>query len=1121
MAASKIKGITIEIGGETKGLTKALSDVRKETNSVQKELKEVERALKLDPKNTELLAQKQQLLSKELDTSKTKLEALKNAKESADRDMQNGTEINQEQYRKLQREIVTTEERVKSLEKEAKSSNSTLSKVSTTFGEIRKKTTDVGKKMLPVTAGITAIGAAGVAAFNELDAGYDTIVTKTGATGEALEGLQSSMNAVFGELPTTAENAGIAIGEVNTRFGATGETLEALSKQFIEFAEINETDLNNSIGMTNKLMQAWNVDASKTSNVLGIITKKAQDTGISVDSLMNSVLENNSVFKEMGLTFEQSIGLMAEFEKNGVNSSTALAGLKKAVINYSKEGLTMEEGLRKTIETIKNTSSETKALTEAQEIFGTKGAAEMTNAIREGRFSIEDLCASMEEYGTTVEDTFNATLDPPDKAKVAFNNLKIAGADLGNTILKSLAPILEKLVEAVKNIVKWFSGLSDGTKTAIIAIGGIIAILPPLIMLVGSLTTAVSTLLAHPVVLIIAGIVAAIAGIIAAVVTLYNKCEWFRDGVNQIFEQLKILWNNLVTGIKAIWENESFQKIWTTAWELIKIVFEQVLDNIMTLFRFWVAIFSGDFQGAFNILKDYFIRLWDRVKEYFLVVWDAIKGIFVNAWNSISSFFTETIPATIASIVAWFKELPGKIGEALGYALGRVARWCVDIYNSVKEAIPTMIESIKNWFMELPGKIWAALLNALDRIKGWGQDTNTWAKTKIPEIVGNIITFFKELPKKIVQVGKDMIAGLWEGITGKFTWLKNKITDFCSGVVKGFKSAFDIHSPSKIMRDQIGKMITEGLAEGIESGTQDIQKTIQNQKNEIINLYKKMAQNAVSSIDEIASAQEKLSGKLKDYGDLYKKVTTTIKGGGENGQDLVYSTFELSDLSAQSKQLEDYKNSLLAVKNRGVDIPPEFFAMLRDMSIEEGTNFASALLSADDAEFKAYIDAWKEKQNIADEISKELYADEVSDLTDSIMDELDVLPENFIEIGGASAESFGNGFIEKFKSVILEVKKVISESLSTITSNVSGGIPMLASGGIVPNGGSAIVGEAGAELLSVIGGRAVVRPLSKSNGTSFNGATVNNYNYGVTPETAYTVSEKTRRSLNELAKMGR
>ena len=406
--ATGIKGITIDIGGNTAPLNKALADVNKTSRNLQNELKQVDKLLKLDPKNTELLAQKQKLLSEAIGNTKEKLDTLKEAEKQVQQQFQNG-EISEEQYRALQREIIKTEEELKALEKAAEQSNGTLDKVAEVAGKVGEKSEEIGKKMLPVSAGIAAIGAASVASFNELDAGYDTIVTKTGATGEALEGLQSSMNAVFGELPTTAENAGIAIGEVNTRFGATGETLETLSKQFIEFAEINETDLNNSIGMTNKIMKAWNIDAAQTPNVLGLITVKAQETGISVDTLMNSVLENNSVFKEMGLTFEQSIGLMAEFEKNGVNSTTALAGLKKAVVNYAKEGLTMEEGLQKTIDSIKNASSETEALTRAQEIFGTKGAAEMTNAIREGRLSVEDLCTSMKEYGTTVEDTFNAT----------------------------------------------------------------------------------------------------------------------------------------------------------------------------------------------------------------------------------------------------------------------------------------------------------------------------------------------------------------------------------------------------------------------------------------------------------------------------------------------------------------------------------------------------------------------------------------------------------------------------------------------------------------------------------------------------------------------------------------
>ena len=129
------------------------------------------------------------------------------------------------------------------------------------------------------------IGAASIKAFTELDEGYDTIVTKTGATGKALEGLTKSADNVFGTMPEDMSTVGEAIGEVNTRFHTTGTELEKTSKQFIQFASINGTNVTQSVDQVDKIMKAWNVDASQTGNLLGLLTAKAQETGISVDTL--------------------------------------------------------------------------------------------------------------------------------------------------------------------------------------------------------------------------------------------------------------------------------------------------------------------------------------------------------------------------------------------------------------------------------------------------------------------------------------------------------------------------------------------------------------------------------------------------------------------------------------------------------------------------------------------------------------------------------------------------------------------------------------------------------------------------------------------------------------------
>ena len=152
--ANNIKGITIEIGGDTTKLQNALKGVNGDLKSTKNELKEVEKGLKLDPKNTELLAQKQQLLTKAVGETKDKLDVLKTA------------EASEEQYRAIKREVIATETELKNLEEQAKASNSTLAKVGDAFGTVGDKATKAGEKMMPVTAGITALGAAGVADYN-------------------------------------------------------------------------------------------------------------------------------------------------------------------------------------------------------------------------------------------------------------------------------------------------------------------------------------------------------------------------------------------------------------------------------------------------------------------------------------------------------------------------------------------------------------------------------------------------------------------------------------------------------------------------------------------------------------------------------------------------------------------------------------------------------------------------------------------------------------------------------------------------------------------------------------------------------------------------------------------
>lgn len=801
--ANNIRGITIEIGGDTTKLDKALGNVNKNVKSTQSELREVEKLLKLDPKNTEALEQKQKLLAKAVGETKEKLDVLKTAEAQVEEQFKNG-EVSEEQYRALKREIEATEISLKKLEEEANKSNLSLEKVGEAFGKVGSKATDIGKKMLPVTAGIAGMGTAGVAAAMELDDGYDTIITKTGATGEALEELNAVADDLFTEMPIEMADAGTAVGEINTRFGATGETLKGLSKQFIEFANINGTDLNNSIGKVDKIMEQYNIDAAETGNVLGLITKKGQETGISVDTLMDSLQKNGATFKEMGLNMVQSTNLLAQFEANGVNADTAVAGLRKSIKAYTDEGKSVDEALALTIDSIKNASSETEALSIAQEVFGTKGAAEMATAIREGRIDLESLSSSMEEYGTVVEDTFNATQDPWDEAKVATNNLKLAAADLGTTILGSLQPTITKIVNKIKEFTQWFKNLNQSQKETIIKVAAVVAAIGPALIIFGKVATTISTIIsvvgkigpavkaakaafsafnavlaANPIILVVTAIVA----VIAILVTLYKKCEWFRNGVNAIWEAIKNAFFAAWDGIKTFF-TETLPNAFNTVVNFIK-------SNWQALLLLIVNPFAGAFKllydncGAFREFVDNFVQ---NIKQFFQNLWNGIVSIFQGVGQWFIARFTEAykgVTGVFATIGQWF----GARWQDIKNALATVASWFLTMFTNAYTNVKNVFSAIGSWF----GARWTEIKTALSAVPSWfgTQFQNAW--TNIKNAFANVTSFF---------------SGLWEKIKGCFVDVGVKIG---SAVGDAFKSA--INSCLSTIEGVVNKFI--GMINGV------------------------------------------------------------------------------------------------------------------------------------------------------------------------------------------------------------------------------------------------------------------------------------------------------------------
>lgn len=856
--AGAIKGITVEIGGDTTKLGDALAKVNVKTKDLQKELKGVNTLLKMDPSNVTLLKQKQDLLNASITSTKEKLNTLKEAQKQVQEQFEKG-EITEEQYRDFQREIVATEQKLESLTNQLKEFGSVGAQQVAQVGEKMKdvggKVEDVGKKMSVVSAGILAIGTASVGAFYELDEGYDTIITKTGATGEALEDLQESADNVFANLPVEMADVGVAIGEVNTRFGYTGKQLEELSTKFLQFANINEVDVNNSIGTVDKILEQFNMTGEEAGGVLDLITLKAQETGIGADKLMDTIQKNGATFKDMGLGVNEAIVLLAQFEANGVNVETAVKGLQKATKEYTDEGLSMEDALSKTIEKIKFAKSDTKALAEAQEIFGVKGANEMAKAIREGRIDIEHLSWAMDDYAGTVEDTFNATLDPIDDAKVGFNNLKLVGADLGASIQEAVLPIINGLVNGLKKLNTWFNTLSPSTKTMIVTIAGIVASIGPLLVIIGKLISSVGTILtfAPKIVTAFKGIgtafkalgvafsanplgiiIIAITALVAALIYAYNHSEKFREIVDKAFAKVKevvgVVVDALVTFFTETIPNainatiewfknipENIKNAIQSVKDIISAIFETIGNIIQAKIEFWKSIFTTAWnaikavvEGAVNIIKTIVSTVFNTIKTIITTQLNLWKLAIVTPWNLIKT--------TVTNIVNGIKNTIS------------------NVFNVIKTTVTKVLSGVRDFISSIFGAIKSLIKGDMDGVKNNLSNAFSAMKNIVSSITGGIRDTISSIWNGIKSTTSNVFNGIKSVMSNALNSAKSTVVSACNNIFSGMKNAF---SNIKSTFTSIGRNVIDGIKSGISSAVSGLYTSIKNALSGLVSKAKK------------------------------------------------------------------------------------------------------------------------------------------------------------------------------------------------------------------------------------------------------------------------------------------
>lgn len=619
MASKNLKGITLQIGGDTTELSKALKKPDKDISDLQSKLKSVNQMLKFDPSNTELLAQKQRLLKEQITATEDKLKLLK---ETQKQFVTEGGNVDSKQYIALEQEIQKAESALKRLNSETSNVSANMQAFGEKAKQVGDKFTSVGKEVSKASAVAVGAGVASYKAWSEVDDALDSVAAGTGATGKELENLQQTAKDVYTSMPVDIKATGQAVADINTRLGLQGDALEEATRQFMKYSEVNSSDVSTSIETVAKAMSDANIPTSELNSVLDELTSASQASGLTVDALAETLSQNGVQMRALGFNTQETIALLATMEKNGVNSSVVLTGMKKAMANYTNAGKDANVELGNLFQGIQDG---TVSASDAMDVFGTKAGASLYQYIQEGKLNYQDLLKVLQDSNGQLDASYEAMLDPMDQAKVAMNNLKQVGADLFDQIQATLAPMIQALAENLQRFSQWFSTLDPNVQQFIVIVGLVVAALGPVLIFIGQICTGVGKIIEivgflgeflAPVFsaigsglsalwgLILANpVIAIVVGIIAVIALLWTKCEWFRNGVTNLI-------NNIRDGFKNGW-NE-IKNMWTNAIDGIKNKFSSMIKEA----KEWGSDFIEGFkQGILGRIKSLFSAITSIPKK--------------------------------------------------------------------------------------------------------------------------------------------------------------------------------------------------------------------------------------------------------------------------------------------------------------------------------------------------------------------------------------------------------------------------------------------------------------------------------------------------------------------------
>ena len=931
--ANRIKGITVEINGDTTKLSKALEGVNKNIRNTQTQLKDVEKLLKLDPSNTELLSQKQKLLADAVSSTKEKLETLKTAAEQANTALANG-EISQEQYDALQREIIETEQELRNLQTEADKTNTAFAKLGAT-GEVMQNVGDkisgAGEKLLPVTAGITALGTAAVKTGADFDSAMSKVAAVSGATGDDLEALRAKAREMGSQTKFSASEAAEAMNYMAMAGWKTEDMLSGI-EGIMNLAAASGEDLATTSDIVTDALTAFGLTAADSAHFADVLAAASSNANTNVSMMGETFKYAAPVAGSLGFSVEdtaEAIGLMANAGIKSTQAGTSLRSIMTALageVKFCGESIgeveiqtTNADGSMRELSDILADCrvafaglSESEQASAAQALVGKNamsGFLALMNAVPADIDKLSGAISNCDGTSLSMAETMQ------DNLAGQLTILKSQLEELAISFSDILMPAIRSIVSHIQGLVDKLNQLDPQTKETIVKIALVAAALGPMLIVLGKTISGIGSVLSlvskAPAAIgavkggitavtgalgvsmgTILAVVAAIAVLVAAFMHLWKTNENFKNNILGIWEQIKSTFSGLTQGItdriNALGFNfESFTDMLKAAWDalcnLLAPVFEGVFQNIANIF----SEISGIILGLLDVFIGLFTGNWNQL-------WNGVKGIFTSIWNFIVSTFTNilnTLKGIADVVLGWF-------GTSWNEVWTSIRDFFVNIWTSISTFFTGIITGIRDFFVNIWTGIYTFFSNIFNAIYTvvstvfqtiYNTIMTVW--NSIYETIAPLLDAFKYLFETIFQAIQILIGTAMDWISQKISAIWNAIVSFLTPILEGIKTTFEtiwngIKTAIDTVLDAIQSVITSvwnaiygflsPILNSIKSVVSSVWDSISSKISSIMNTIKSTISNIWDSIKSAVST--KVSGVKTAIQDGFQAAVDWIKG---------------------------------------------------------------------------------------------------------------------------------------------------------------------------------------------------------------------------------------------------